>query len=157
MINFNTSTLISLDLNHYNQIHVIFTLQVQANCYIKIVLCHWYIFKIGWFFLSKYLIKISFIELITAILYKWQHSVFETENKNTMYCIKFKIINLHSLQQCCSLSYMWGLEILLTCGKHLHDHIISLRGEVWAHKNNLAQPLFIDMHYQLVCQLLMWY
>jgi hypothetical protein len=87
--------------------------------------------------------------LLTAILYKWQHSVFETENKNTMYCIKFKIRNLHSLQKCCSLSYMWGLEILLTCGKHLHDHIISLRGEVWAHKNNLAQPLFIDMHYQL--------
>jgi len=21
--------------------------------------------------------------------------------------------------------------ILLTCGKHLHDHITSLRGEVW--------------------------
>ena len=27
--------------------------------------------------------------------------------------------------------------ILLICGKH--DHIISLRGEVWAHKNSLSQ------------------
>jgi len=26
------------------------------------------------------------------------------------------------------------VDILLTCGKHLHDRIVSLRGEVWAHK-----------------------
>jgi hypothetical protein len=30
--------------------------------------------------------------------------------------------------------------ILLTCGKHLHDHIISLR-EVWVHKTSLKLPL----------------
>jgi len=35
------------------------------------------------------------------------------------------------------------IDILVTCGKHLHDHIISLRGKVWAHKTSLIQPLFI--------------
>ena len=31
-----------------------------------------------------------------------------------------------------------SVVILLTCGKHLHDCIISLRGEVWAHKTRLT-------------------
>jgi hypothetical protein len=33
-------------------------------------------------------------------------------------------------------------SILITCGKHLHDHIISLRWEVWAHKTTLVSPTF---------------
>ena len=42
------------------------------------------------------------------------------------------------------------VDILLTCGKHLHDRIISLRGEiwtgeVWAHKTNLTLPHFIEV------------
>ena len=32
--------------------------------------------------------------------------------------------------------------VLLTCGKHVHDRIILLRGEVWAHKAILPPPLF---------------
>jgi hypothetical protein len=28
----------------------------------------------------------------------------------------------------------------------LHDRIISVRGEVWAHKTSLASPLFIEVH-----------
>jgi hypothetical protein len=39
-----------------------------------------------------------------------------------------------------------SVDILLTNGKHLHDRIISVRGEVWAHKTILASPLFIEMH-----------
>jgi len=35
--------------------------------------------------------------------------------------------------------------ILLTCGKHLHDHIISLRGEVWANTTSLTPPSFIEV------------
>ena len=35
--------------------------------------------------------------------------------------------------------------ILLTRGKHLHDCIISLRGEVSAHKRSLTLPLFIEV------------
>ena len=31
-----------------------------------------------------------------------------------------------------------SVVILLTCRKHLHDCIISLRGEVWAHKTRLT-------------------
>ena len=32
----------------------------------------------------------------------------------------------------------------LHVGKHLHDRIISMRGEVWAHKHRLAPPLLIS-------------
>ena len=35
--------------------------------------------------------------------------------------------------------------ILLTCGKHLHDRIISLREEVWADKTSLTLPLSIEV------------
>ena len=38
--------------------------------------------------------------------------------------------------------------ILLTCGKHVHDCIISLRGEVWVHKANLIPPLLLKCLYQ---------
>ena len=37
------------------------------------------------------------------------------------------------------------VDILLTCGKHVHDGIISLRGEVWAHTTSLIQPLLIEV------------
>ena len=37
------------------------------------------------------------------------------------------------------------IGILLTCGKHLHDSIILLRGEVWTHKTSLSSPLFIGV------------
>jgi len=36
------------------------------------------------------------------------------------------------------------VEILLTCGKHVHHRIISLRGETWAYKTCLTPPLFIE-------------
>jgi hypothetical protein len=35
------------------------------------------------------------------------------------------------------------VDILLTCRKHLHDTIISITGEVWAHMANLTLSLFI--------------
>jgi len=35
--------------------------------------------------------------------------------------------------------------ILLTSGKHLHDRIISQRGEFWSHKTSLTLPLFIEV------------
>ena len=35
--------------------------------------------------------------------------------------------------------------ILLTCGKYLHDPIISLRGDGWTHKTSLSPPFFIEM------------
>ena len=37
------------------------------------------------------------------------------------------------------------VDILLTCGKHLHDRIISPRGDVWDHKISLTLPLFIEV------------
>jgi hypothetical protein len=43
----------------------------------------------------------------------------------------------HSVQQ--------FVLIPLIRGKHLHDRIISLRGEVWAHKTSLTPPLFIEV------------
>ena len=35
--------------------------------------------------------------------------------------------------------------ILLTFGKHLYDHIISIREEIWAHEISLAQPIVIEV------------
>jgi hypothetical protein len=35
--------------------------------------------------------------------------------------------------------------ILLTCGKHLHACIISLKKEVWVHKTSLTLPLFMEV------------
>ena len=37
------------------------------------------------------------------------------------------------------------VSILLTCRKRLHDHIISLKRKVWAHKTSLTLPLFIEV------------
>ena len=31
------------------------------------------------------------------------------------------------------------------CGEHFHDHIISLRGEVWVPKTSLSSSLFIEV------------
>ena len=42
-----------------------------------------------------------------------------------------------SLQHC-SLTYVWCSRSLLTSGKHLHGHIISLRVEIWANKTSLS-------------------
>jgi hypothetical protein len=36
--------------------------------------------------------------------------------------------------------------ILLPSGKHLHNHIISLRGEVSAHKTSLTRSFLIEVH-----------
>jgi hypothetical protein len=36
--------------------------------------------------------------------------------------------------------------ILLTCCKHLHDIIVSLGGEVWAHQTSSIPSLFIELH-----------
>ena len=35
--------------------------------------------------------------------------------------------------------------IFLTCRKHLYDHIISLKQEVWASKTSLTLPLLIEV------------
>ena len=37
------------------------------------------------------------------------------------------------------------VSILLTCGKYLHEHITSLRREIWTHFISLTPPLFIDV------------
>jgi hypothetical protein len=36
------------------------------------------------------------------------------------------------------------ISILLTCGKHLHDRIILLRGNLWSHKTSLTPPFCIE-------------
>ena len=38
-----------------------------------------------------------------------------------------------------------GVSVLLTCGKHLHGHIISLRAEVRVQKTGLIPTLFIEV------------
>jgi len=36
--------------------------------------------------------------------------------------------------------------ILLACGKHLHDSIMSLRGDAYTYKTSLTPPLVIEVH-----------
>ena len=38
-----------------------------------------------------------------------------------------------------------SVNIFLTCGKYLHDRIISLRREILAHKTSLPPPPFIEV------------
>ena len=38
------------------------------------------------------------------------------------------------------------IGILLTCGKHLHNCIISLIGEVWTHITSLTLPLLLCLY-----------
>jgi hypothetical protein len=37
------------------------------------------------------------------------------------------------------------VRILLTGGKHLHDRIISIRGEIWLHETSLTPPCYFEM------------
>jgi hypothetical protein len=37
------------------------------------------------------------------------------------------------------------IGIFQTCGKDLHERIISLRGDVWVNKTSLNLPLFIEV------------
>jgi len=55
-------------------------------------------------------------------------------------CIMFKISVLYNTLQHDSPCY-----VLLTCGKHVHDRIISLRGQVWVDKTILSLQLFIEV------------
>ena len=56
------------------------------------------------------------------------HMIASVSGRIIILCIMFTIIT-----------------VLLTRGKHFHDSIISLRGEVWAHKTGLSPPLFIEV------------
>ena len=56
-------------------------------------------------------------------------------------CIMFKITAFFIITLLARLFVR--VDILLTCGRHLHDRIISVRWDVWAHKTSLTQPLFI--------------
>ena len=38
-----------------------------------------------------------------------------------------------------------SVDILLTCGVHLHARIISLRGAVWVHTSSLTQELYTQV------------
>ena len=37
------------------------------------------------------------------------------------------------------------VDIFITCGKHLHDRIISLKGKVWAHTISVTPSRFIEV------------
>ena len=54
----------------------------------------------------------------------------------------FKIIALYMMALFVQLYVK--IDILLTCGKHLHDSIISLKWEILTHTTILTSPLFIE-------------
>ena len=59
-------------------------------------------------------------------------------------CLTLKNWEFFIWTQITQLQYA-SVENLLTCRKHLHNRIISLRGEVWAHKASLKPPLYIGL------------
>ena len=65
----------------------------------------------------------------------------------------FKITAFFILTLCSRLCMRVG--ILITCWKHLHDCIISLR-EDWAHATIVAPPLFIEVSVQSQESQLSW-
>ena len=58
-------------------------------------------------------------------------------------CIMFKIIPFFIIMLFNRLYVR--IDILPTYENHFHDRIISLRGQVWAHKTSLTPPLFIGV------------
>jgi hypothetical protein len=69
-------------------------------------------------------------------------------------CYYFQIISTGTHCQCLCVGqgikqtklHLWYPLFQIQCGKHLHDHIISLRGEIWAHKCSLTPSYFIEVH-----------
>jgi hypothetical protein len=55
------------------------------------------------------------------------------------YCVLYHNDVRLVIYEGCHFTQMW---------KHVHDHIISLRGGVWAHKTSLSPPLFIEVPVQ---------
>ena len=71
------------------------------------------------------------------------HMATSVSRRLNILCIVFKIIALFLITLFARLYVR--VSILLTCGKHLHDCIISLRREAWAHTTSLTSPLFIKV------------
>ena len=59
-------------------------------------------------------------------------------------CIMFQIIAFCIITLFCR--FYVRMDILLAFGKHLHDRIISLRGDGWSYKTGLTPPLFTEVH-----------
>ena len=88
-------------------------------------------FTLYWFY-CQYLynwIRNKFLQLISPSPYKY----------------------INNINQICIHNHLWWISwlyvrvgILLPCGKHLFDRIISLRGEVWAHNTSLTPPFFLS-------------
>ena len=77
-----------------------------------------------------------------SVLYQWRkpeypEKTIDLQQGNT-YTIRLYIITLFT-------QLYVRVGILLTSGKYLHDHIISLRGEIRANKTCLTLPLFIEV------------
>ena len=65
--------------------------------------------------------------------------------------IKYIVHNVHDysvLYKTLFVRFYVRVCVILRCGKHLHDGIISLRGEVWVNKISLTAPLLMKCLYQ---------
>jgi len=71
------------------------------------------------------------------------HMTTSVPRKLNILCIMFKIIAFFIITLFARLYVR--VDILLLYEKLLHDHIISLRGEVWDNKISLTPPLFIEI------------
>jgi len=92
------------------------------------------------------MLLVFFIWLRTSALFNTtniMHMPISVSRRLNILCIMFKIVAFFIIML---FTWLYVLVvILLTCGKHLHARIISLIGEVWAHKISLSPPFFIDV------------
>ena len=59
-------------------------------------------------------------------------------------CLFYRVLLAH-LDTAFFIITLFAVYMLLACGRHLHDSIISLRGEGWTHKTSLTPPHFIEV------------
>ena len=104
-----------------------------------------------------FLIELIYILPMTAVSRRWLYwwVIF---NDTSLFVMKLFV------RSCAKVG------ILLACGKHVHDRIISLKSQIWAHKTNLSSSLFIKvrvpsqkdeqvvyMCYIVICRFLNYY
>jgi hypothetical protein len=100
---------------------------------------------------------LNLLRWLLSFLYHWQYLTMSTTtgiwHKNR-YCLFFDNTSVHSSDPKTGIVYpsithrfiplIQTRYCLSSCGMHLHGRIISLRGEVWSHKNS-TPPLFIEV------------
>ena len=135
------------DKSDERKIHRFVHDQVKQSCLIYISLW-WNIFEIfgNWIYHKK---STSYIYLYISymLMGMCNQDKSRLKHKNIKEAVKryFRWKVIYSVIYMLFARLYVRVGILLACGKNLHDRTISIRGEAWAHKTSLTQPLFIEV------------